>query len=257
MPGELKVFMGWDDREKEAYEVCKFSIEKYTHGDVRVIPLYHKELRKQGYFQRPWLTRATDGNRIDLIDDKPFSTEFSHTRFLVPELMGFRGWALFMDCDMIFKSDIKELFKLCNDKYAVMCVKHRQPVTKGLKMDGSVQEKYHRKNWSSFMLINCGHPSNKALTKEIVNTKTGTWLHGLSWLQDHEIGDLPNTYNWIDGCSPGNVVPKVIHYSLGGPWFSDYQDCMFAEEWYKLYRSFNEDLPYPSGDLAIINYGAL
>lgn len=249
--------IGWDDREKTAYEVCKHSIEKHTKSDVRIIPLYHKELRKQGFFQRPWLTQGHDGNRLDLIDGKPFSTEFSHTRFLIPELMKFNGWALFLDCDMLFRCDVKEVFNLIDPRYAVMCVKHRQNVKKSLKMDGSLQQTYYRKNWSSFMLINCGHPSNAVLKKEIVNTATGGWLHGMSWLEDNQIGELPNCYNWIDGTSPGNVVPKVIHYSEGGPWFSSYQDCAFADEWYKYYTSLNEDLPHPAGDLAIINYGDL
>lgn len=254
---ELKIFMGWDDREKTAYEVCKHSIEKHTRSDIQIIPLYHKELRRQGFFQRPWITEALTGNRMDLVDGKGFSTEFSHTRFLIPELTKFKGWALFIDCDMLFRCDVKEIFAHADDKYAVMCVKHRQQIKKMTKMDGSLQQSYYRKNWSSFMLINCNHTSNAMLKKEIVNTATGGFLHGLSWLQDHEIGELPSYYNWIDGCSPGNVHPKVIHYSEGGPWFKDYQDCAFADEWYNYYRSLNEDLPSPVGDLAIVNYGDL
>jgi hypothetical protein len=254
---KLNIFVGWDDREKTAYEVCKHSIEKHTRVDHRIIPLYHKELRKQGFFQRPWLTNSYDGNRTDLIDGKPFSTEFSHTRFLVPELMKYKGWALFLDCDMLFRCDIKDIFALCDDKYAVMCVKHRQSVKSSFKMDGSIQQSYSRKNWSSFMLINCGHQSNRQLTKEIVNTATGGWLHGLSWLNDEEIGDLPKDLNWIEGSSPGNINPKVIHYSLGGPWFRDYQDCAFADAWWDCYRSLNEDLPHPAGDLCVVNYGSL
>lgn len=254
---ELRVFMGWDDREKTAYEVCKHSIEKNTREKVRVIPLYHKELRKQGYFKRPWLTNASDGNRIDLIDGKPFSTEFSHTRFLVPALMKYKGWALFMDCDMVFESDIKELFNLVDDHYAVMCVKHNHNVKTGLKMDGSIQQPYPRKNWSSFMLINCGHPSNSILTKGLINTYDGGWMHGLSWLKDRDIGELPPSYNWIAGTSPGNVHPKVIHYSEGGPWFKDYQTCLYADVWNSYYRSLHEDLPSAIGDLAIVKYGEL
>lgn len=254
---ELKVFIGWDDREKVAYEVCKYSIEKHTREDVKIIPLYHKELRKQGFFNRPWLTRATDGNRVDLIDDKPFSTEFSHTRFLVPELMGYKGWALFMDCDMLFRCDIKEVFSLIDEKYAVMCVKHRHNVKTGSKMDGSVQQQYGRKNWSSFMLINCGHQSNKGLTKEIVNTSDGGWLHGMSWLKDSEIGELPKDFNWIEGSSPGNIVPKVIHFSEGGPWFDAYKDVPFADKWFEYYRAFNEDIPDPASNLCVTKYGAV
>lgn len=253
----LTIVMGYDDREKTAYEVCKHSIEKHTRSEHRIIPLYHKELRRQGYFQRPWITEALTGNRLDLIDGKGFSTEFSHTRFLIPELLKFKGWALFMDCDMLFRCDIKELFSLCDDRYAVMCVKHRQVVKSATKMDGSLQQAYPRKNWSSFMLINCGHPANAVLKKEMVNTAAGGWLHGLSWLNDNQIGELPNTYNWIAGTSPGNVEPKVIHYSEGGPWEIDYQDCLFSDVWYSYYTSLNEDLPMPADSLKTINYGAL
>ena len=255
---ELKIFIGYDDREKTAYEVCKYSIEKHTKSNVKIIPLYHRELRRQGFFQRPWLTQGHDGNRMDLIDGKPFSTEFSHTRFLIPELTGFSGWALFMDCDMLVRCDIKDVFDLIDNKYAAMCVQHRMNVKSGLKMNGTPQQSYSRKNWSSFILFNCGHTSNAVLKKEIVNTATGGWLHGLSWLRDSEIGDLPKEYNWINGTSPGNIHPKVIHYSEGGPWEVDYQECAFADEWYRYFTALNdEDLPMPADSLKTINYGLL
>jgi len=243
---ELTVFVGFDTREKVAYDVLKHSIEKHTKSKVRIIPLYHKELRRQGYFQRPWLTGAMDGNSVDLIDQRPFSTEFSHTRFLVPELMNFKGWALFMDCDMIVRCDIQEVFDQIDERYAVMCVKHRQDVKKTEKMDGSPQSSYYRKNWSSFMLINCGHDSNKQLTRDVVNTATGGWLHALTWLEDHQIGTLPDYYNWIEGCSRADVHPRIIHYTLGGPWFAHYKDVMHSEAWWQYYESFNEELPDPS-----------
>lgn len=248
------VFIGWDNREKVAYEVLKHSIEKQTYSHPEIIPLYHKELRKQGYFKRPWAINALDGNFTDMVDQKPFSTEFSHTRFLVPALMRYKGWALFMDCDMIFKSDVKELFALCDDRYAVMCVKHRQNVKEREKMDGSPQSSYYRKNWSSFVLWNCGHELNRQITPEVVNTATGGWLHAFSWLEDRHIGTLPYEYNWIENCSPVVEKPKVIHYTLGGPWFSSYKDVMFSEEWWDMYKSFHHDLPDPSDKLITVDY---
>lgn len=253
----FKIFMGWDSREKIAYEVCKHSIERQTSSPHKIIPLYHKELRRQGFFQRPWETEAMTGNTRDLIDGRPFSTEFSHTRFLVPELMKFKGWALFIDCDMIFRCNIKEIFALADDQYAAMCVKHRQNVHSSEKMDGSVQQAYYRKNWSSFILWNCGHPSNRGLTKDIVNTATGGWLHGLSWLQDHEIGSLPDYYNWIEGSSRGDLHPRVIHYTEGGPWFDGHKDVAFSEEWWECYKSFHTDLPEPANQLSTVDYRSL
>jgi len=151
---DLRVYIGYDSREDIAYQVCKHSILR-RNKDVDVRPLKQKELREQGYYDRPI--------------DKLASTEFTFTRFLIPELNNFNGWALFMDCDMILQTDIAELFAQADDKYAVMCVHHDYTPKEGTKMDGQVQTVYPRKNWSSVMLINCGHPSNQALTTELVN----------------------------------------------------------------------------------------
>jgi lipopolysaccharide biosynthesis glycosyltransferase len=251
---ELKIFVGWDDAEKSAYEVLKYSIEKNTHSDVKVIPLYHKELRRQGFFHRPWETEARTGNRRDFIDGKNFSTEFSHSRFLVPELMKFKGWALFMDCDMLMRCDVKEIFELCDERFAVMCVKHRQEVKKSVKMDGSPQQPYYRKNWSSFVLWNCGHEANKQITKELVNSTTGGWLHSFAWLEDHQIGTLPDYYNWIEGTSRSIEYPRVIHYSEGGPWHDGYQDVMYADQWEENYSALLEMRPEPNAQLTKIDY---
>ncbi len=182
----------------------------------------------------------------DMIDGKKFSTEFSHTRFLVPDLMNYQGWALFMDADMIFMSDIAKLFALCDDKYAVMCVKHSHIPSATEKMDGREQTRYHRKNWSSFVLWNCGHPANQKLTKEIVNFMPGYNLHAFSWLHDNLIGALPYTYNYIAGVSPKlpperGGMPDVIHYTDGGPWFPNCQDVPYAGKWIEEYESFQEN----------------
>lgn len=239
----LKVFVGWDSREDVAYKVCKYSILRNTSVDVDVHPLKHKHLRKQGCFYRPWYIDPSTGNPIDAMDLRPFSTEFSHTRFLVPFLCQYKGWALFMDCDMIFQGDIKDLFAKCDNKYAVMCVRHNHRPAEKEKMDGVQQTRYARKNWSSFMLINCAHPSNRLLTSELVNTKPGGWLHGFEWLNDGQIGHLGFEYNWIENCSPGMDVKdiKVIHYTLGGPWFDECQDVMFADIWSEWYERYQKD----------------
>lgn len=236
------IYIGWDAREDVAYQVCKHSISRLAKGiDINIIPLKHKELRKKGIFYRPWLTHPTDGNRYDLVDLKPFSTEFSHTRFLVPHLNNYKGWALFMDCDMIFTGNIKKLFDLCNDKYACMVVKHDYAPKEGTKMDGEPQIRYYRKNWSSFILWNCSHPKNKNIDLHRVNTSKGSDLHAFSWLEDKDIGALPSDYNWIEGNSPKSSArmdwrPEVIHYTLGGPWFPDYQGVMYGGLWTEEYE---------------------
>lgn len=247
----VKVFIGWDSREPVAYEVCKFSIERHTNADLDIIPLKHIELRKKGFFSRPWLTESTTGLRRDLIDNKEFSTEFSHTRFLVPALCGFTGWALFMDCDMIFTADIKQLMALRDDKYAAMVVKHNHRPKEGVKMDEQPQRQYFRKNWSSFVLWNCGHPKNALLTQSMVNSAAGSWLHSFNWLDDIDIGSLGHEWNWIEESSPmpKESRPKVIHYTNGGPWFETYRDVAFGDLWTEEYERWRRNEPDRCGYL--------
>ena len=214
----MKVFVGYDPREDMAYQVCKHSIvSKQPTAEVK--PLIQKELRDKGWYTRPV--------------DKLASTEFTFTRFLVPELCNFEGWALFIDCDMILTTDIAELFAQADDRYAVMCVQHDYTPKEGTKMDGQTQTVYPRKNWSSAMLINCGHPSNQRLDMDLVNNPeiNGAYLHRFSWLKDEEIGSLDHTWNYLVGVYNDIEKPKLIHYTEGGPWFENYRNCEFHQEW--------------------------
>ena len=214
----MKVFVGYDQSEDIAYQVCKHSIlTKQPNAEVR--PLVQKELRDAGWYTRPI--------------DKLASTEFTFTRFLVPELCNFEGWALFIDCDMILTTDIAELFAQADDQYAVMCVQHDYKPKEGTKMDGQTQTVYPRKNWSSAMLINCGHPSNQQLDMDLVNSPeiNGAYLHRFSWLKDEEIGELDHTWNYLVGVYDDLEKPKLIHYTEGGPWFENYRNCEFHQLW--------------------------
>ncbi len=218
------IYVGWDSREDIAYQVCEHSIYKRTYKEfTQVVPLKQHELREQNIYTR------------DV--DKLASTEFTFTRFLVPYLNDYTGWAIFCDCDMVFLVDADEIFRQADDKYAVMCAKHDYTPPEGEKMDGQLQLQYPRKNWSSMVLFNCGHPSNKKLTKELINDPqtTGKYLHRFSWLDDSEIGELSHEYNWLVGWykEPADGKPKILHYTEGGPWFDGYRDCEYADVWKK------------------------
>ena len=214
----MKVFVGYEPREDIAYQVCKHSIIT-KQPDAEVAPLIQKELRDAGWYTRPV--------------DSLASTEFTFTRFLVPELANFKGWAVFMDCDMILTTDIKELFDQADDRYAVMCVQHDYTPREGIKMDGQKQTIYPRKNWSSVVLWNCEHPSNRVVTQDMVNEPelNGAYFHRFSWLKDEEIGKLDHTWNYLVGVYDDIETPKLIHYTEGGPWFENYRDCNFADLW--------------------------
>ena len=149
--------------------------------------------------------------------------------------MDYKGWALFCDSDIVFLENVSSLFELVNDKYAVMCVQHEHIPTVGLKMDGRQQLQYPRKNWSSVVLWNCGHPSNQKITVDLINDKetTGKYLHRFAWLKDEEIGSIPHEWNWLVGWykEPQDGKPKALHYTEGGPWFKNYRECEYNKEW--------------------------
>ena len=135
------IYVGWDSREDIAYQVCEHSIRRRTNqNSVNVSPLKQNELREQKLYWRE--------------QDKLSSTEFTITRFLVPHLNKFTGWAAFCDCDMVWRSDPSELFSQVDDSKAVMVVKHDYTPQEGTKMDGQLQMPYPRKNWSSMILWN-------------------------------------------------------------------------------------------------------
>ena len=222
------VFVGYDTREDIAFQVCEFSIKRFN-TNVNVTPLVQHELRQKKIYWREV--------------DKLASTEFTFTRFLVPHLMNFKGWALFIDCDIVFLEDVNNLFSLADDRYAVMCVKHEFNPKPGLKMDGQVQTVYPRKNWSSVVLWNCSHPSNEKVTVDSVNNPNfdGAYFHRFTWLKDEEIGELPCDWNWLVGWyKKDDGVPRAIHYTEGGPWFKNYRNCEFNQDWKKCLQEMME-----------------
>ncbi len=167
------------------------------------------------------------------------STEFTFTRFLVPYLAGYKGWAVFMDCDFMWRGDVSTVLDYCDYSNAVMVVKHNYNPPERVKMDGAIQTQYPRKNWSSFMLINCGHEQvQKNLTPETVNTATGLYLHRLQWATNDCIGELPVAYNYLEGWHTKEDCPNplAVHFTRGGPWFRDYMNVEYGDEWAKLSR---------------------
>ncbi len=228
---KYKVYMGFDSREELAYDVARLSILKRSdHKEVRVIPLELKRL--SSILTRPIENR--EGKLWCPISDAPMATEFAISRFCVP-FLEHKGWVLFVDCDIILRGDIRELFSQANDDYAVMVVKHQQPDTGAVKMDGQVQTYYERKNWSSVVLWNCSHPSNKKLTAEFLNNWPGRDLHAFRWLEDKEIGDLSPEWNYLVGTHGPEARPdenqKLLHFTLGGPWLPNWAGGVADDLW--------------------------
>ncbi len=220
----MKVYLGWDSREPVAYDVCKHSIQANCPVPVYVKPLKLDELRESGIYTRP----------VDTLG----STEFTFSRFLVPHLAQYTGWALFADCDFLWLSDIQEIFAQADPSKAVLCVQHNYTPRVTTKMDGRLQHGYPRKNWSSLVLWNCEHPANAQITPEFVNQAEPLFLHRFLWLEDNQIGHINHHYNWLVDwyMSPKDGEPKVLHYTTGGPWFRKYAGCDYHEQWLSVFE---------------------
>jgi hypothetical protein len=210
----IRIFIGFDERETVAWHVLTHSILARSSMPVAFIPLALNNL--QGIFTRP--------------REALQSTDFSFSRFLTPYLSGCEGWSLFMDCDMLVRRDIAELWALRDERYAVMCVKHDHQPKEAVKFLNQPQTPYNKKNWSSVMLFN--NAKCRALTPEFVNTASGLQLHQFKWLgNDDLIGALPATWNHLVGYSVPMTEAANVHYTLGGPYFDEYRNCEHAHAW--------------------------
>jgi len=163
------------------------------------------------------------------------STEFSFSRFLVPYLAGFEGWAIYMDNDFLARGDIAELWGLRDDRYAVMCVQHDYVPVAATKFGGALQIPYAKKNWSSLMLMNCARC--RALDLPFVNGATGLELHQFSWLDNEDlIGSLPKRWNHLVGHDSFDRDARLVHFSEGGPYYDAFPSHDYADEWLAAFR---------------------
>jgi hypothetical protein len=215
---KLKIYVGYDSREDIAWQVCRHSIQRHSPADVEIYPLKQTTLRELGLY-----TRGQD----------TATTEFSLTRFLTPYLAAHDGWSIFVDCDFLFTSNVRDVLAHASRDKAVHVVQHDYSPANMIKMDGKQQTVYPRKNWSSFILFNNAHPDVKALTPEVVNSREPGYLHRFNWLSDDSlIGSLPLGWNFLEGEYPKpQTVPNAIHYTNGGPWFDNWQNVDFADLW--------------------------
>lgn len=221
----IRVFLGYDDREAAAFHVASHSIHRHCSRPVSVTPVMLSQLT--GIFQRP--------------RDPKQSTDFSFSRFLVPYLCDYQGWAIFADCDILMRDDIAKLWDMCDDRFAVMVVKHDHNPTETVKFLGHEQTRYPKKNWSSLILFN--NARCQALTPEYVNQATGLALHRFEWLgNDDLIGEVPAGWNHLvdyNSAAEGRAA-ESLHYTSGGPWFEHCRDCGFAAEWWgELHRALH------------------
>ena len=212
----INIFIGYDSKERVAYNVLSHSIIQNSTKPVAITPIALNNLKDDFVRERNALS----------------STEFSFSRFMIPHLMNYQGWALFMDCDMLMFEDISKLWRMRDDSKAIQVCKHDYTPKESKKFLGQVQTKYEKKNWSSFMLMNCKKCTT--LTPDYVNKASGLELHQFKWLEgDHLIGDLPLEWNWLVGEYEHKEDVNNVHYTKGGPWFDEYAKCDYSNDWFR------------------------
>ena len=213
----VQVFIGYDDSMLKDYYVANKSLIEHATVPVSITPISLKSLGKL-------YTRDVDPKA---------SSQFTYSRFFAPYLLDYKGWSIFVDSDVVFLDDIKNLYELRDDKYSVQVVKHSHVPNTLTKMGGISQSDYPRKGWSGVIMFN--NDKCKVLTPDFVNTASGATLHRFLWLDDNEIGELPFRWNFLVGeyemISPNDI--SLLHYTLGTPMYKDYRDSDYSSIWKK------------------------
>ena len=219
----MKIFIGFETEYPEAFEVCAESIRQYNPNH-EIIPLVKSELEEQGLYTRPYQGE---------------STEFAFTRFLIPALCEWKGYALFCDGDFMWRCDpqeIEDFVKQSSQSPSVWVVKHPPFLTTPHeKMKGKANMSYPKKYWSSLMYFN--NDKCFSLTSDLVNSWSGKDLHEFAWAS--QIGDLPAEYNAMVNYYKFDS-PKAVHFTDGGPWLDIHDDMLYSTEWLKHYKNLHK-----------------
>lgn len=217
-------FIGYDAREHEAAEVAAFSITRRATAPTDIYILDHMTLRRAGLFDRTWRIDE-QGQFWDDRDGRPFSTGFSHSRFLAFHLareLGCSGPCMFVDCDWLFLSDPSPLMDLQPQEGDLIGVVNRdRTVEEGsLKMDGMVQQNYDRKLWSAMFTFWPSKSLAETFDPYKVSTETGRDLHGFLGKPDDQFWHIDPRWHYIPSLDEPVPAPHGVHFSEFSPWLN-------------------------------------
>lgn len=215
----LRICIGYDHREAISYHVLVHSIMRRASRPVSIQPIALSQFGQ--FWKRPRSPQQ--------------STDFTFARFLTPWLTGdgdINGPSIFLDSDMLCLSDICELEDLSYAQYHsdVLVVKHDYEPSSETKFLSQPQTAYPCKNWSSVMVFNGHRTAVKNLIPAYVNFASAMDLHQFKWAK--EIGNLPLEWNHLVGEYAPNPSAKLVHFTLGGPWFKGYESCEYSQAWF-------------------------
>lgn len=191
-----RIFIGHDPRQAVSYSVASASFVLASKQPVSISPISADitGLKREGL------------------------TPFTWARFLVPYLCDFKGWALFVDADVVCLQDPAELFAQADESKAVIIPQ--------------ASKAFER---AAVILFNCAHPDNAVLTPEYV--ETANRLHQIGWTT--AIGWADAKWNHLVGYDPPDQAPGIIHYTMGVPCWEQTKDCEHSEIWYLVHKLMN------------------
>lgn len=223
----IRLFVGWDEREEVGSHVFTSSV---IHNSSLPVSITH--LNKQAVANL-YGTKIEEGTNA-----------FTLSRFLVPALCDFSGFAIFADgADMLCRGDLAELWSYKNPNFAVQCVRHKYETrhTKkyvNTRMEAE-NEMYDRKNWSSLMIMFCGHMAWRKATPEWLEKQSKLDVLQMRWIPDDRIGTLPLTWNWLADEFGPNHQARLVHWTCGVPGFPAYEATPHSDEWRKQLKRVN------------------
>jgi hypothetical protein len=200
----IPIFVGLDHRESVGYHVFCHSVLARTKAEVAFHPVR--------------------GTKV------VGSTQFNPGRFDVARQMGYRGWGIWAECDQIVLADIEEVMQYADESCGVVVAKHDYQTKHPVKFLGQANPDYPRKNWSSFMLINC---RNAAWERLQYKPRTLEELHRFAFMDEDRIGELPLAWNHLVSEYEPNPEAKLAHFTVGLPIWPEYENCEYAPEWRK------------------------
>lgn len=216
----IKIFIGYDHVEAVAYHVLAHSLMKFVDRPIQICPISLHHLKN-------WYDRPRDPKQ---------SNDFSFSRWLVPWLCGYKGFAIYLDCDMLAMGNVAELWDLKSAEHVVQVVQQTHAdYGQTSKFLGRGQLYYKKKNWSSMVIFN--NEKCRILTPKFVSRANGLDLHQFKWIgDDNQIGSLPAEWNHLVGVHTNIPNVKLAHYTLGGPWFKETKNCPYSDEWRLMYE---------------------
>lgn len=209
----IPLYCGYEEREMVGFHTFVSSVIRRSSRVVQITPLSD-------------LGMATGSNA------------FSCSRFLVPYLNNFKGYAIFADAsDMLCLDDVAKLARLFNPAYAIQVVKHPDYDSQhkrkyiGTEMECE-QSNYSRKNWMSLAIFNCEHPAWAGMTPKGIAMHSKLELLQLQFLLDKEIGELPKEWNCLVDEDQDSTDAKILHWTAGIPSFLHYKGARRSKDWF-------------------------